>query len=589
MFASFPWKMPLLPRPPTHANAGTEAPMDMQMTPPTATNMHANVHMHSSPPILTVDKTLSSVSGASTSSTSMVVSSYSSLSTNERETMKANKRPGTVKLIPTTAPVTCLEDLRKIALPTKLNNLGRRGSGSDQFTQQNQKHTEPQKFKQTLSADYVPSVNDVQVNTDQLKSQSQFRSSPRYFQRLVQHTAAQSYSEPSTVVERRKAVLRVMRAVESRGGLFLCPIQVQVEEEQLQQWAVVADAHAESSLVRLLEQVARARRPVVSKMARTACIVDSLQAPIKAGTSTSTAQQKAQPQVSILLHRHPIAPPRPRLRLRSNKSSTTMNTTTKVTKKPACPKGACPLTKPVLQQQQQQQQEPQEPQALPRQRQMPRQSLKKQKRKSSSTPSTSQKHQKRQAMQPPFPRPPVQTRAVPQQAPKGAKTTTLSPVPRLYQTQTTANDSDELPRRVSWDKATMAVQKQARANAVAAASATTAAQKQAVALYQARQQARNRALSQSLASFNALDLLSTAAILDDNSSGNSSTSSAASSDGGDEHDYEEQMQVVPHPGSLIKLRQERLRHVSERSITPLMHGDGDAHATVKAELSYIWG
>jgi hypothetical protein len=496
-----------------------------------------------------------------------------SMSTKERVTMKFNKRPGTVKLIPTTTPVTCVEDLQKILLPTKLNNLGK-ASASASLLAFSPSSSSASKMKSTGGTGYRPPTTSRSSNSTDLRRQNftqccvdyvpdqqdviifqqehsrQHQASPMFQRSLQQYVTA--YRERSTVVQRRKAALQVMRAVQARGGNFLCSLNQ--HQQHSQQWAVVSNITAERFIARLLEQVARNKQPAVSKMARAAQIVSQHRAPMKKNSRSASAANQA--AVHVLLHRHPVAPPRPTIKL--------VNKETLKNKKLALIKAVTILTKPVLQQQQPQKRAPAPP----------KQFQKKQRRSSSVL------------MKPPFARPPIERKAYvsyPDQQ-QQASAAGLEPY-------TTRADLDEAPRRVSWDKATIEAQRRAQHQ--------VQMQHQG---YQVHQQGQARKVS---SVFNALDLLSSAAILDGGSStsrSNSMSSSGSSDSDSDEHSSEESLSLLhatatsatpqqqhqhqEQTGSLLKQRREQFHRLNSSSVVPVVNNYDDAH--IKADLSYIW-
>jgi hypothetical protein len=492
------------------------------------------------------------------------------MSTNERETMKFNKRPGTVKLIPTTTPVTCVEDLQKILLPTKLNNLGK-GSASASLLALSNSNSSASKMKSTggtgyrpptmkasssrrssdnlhrqnvtpCPADYVPNQQDVIISQQEHSHQHQAHQALPIFQRLLQQYAT-VYRERSTMVQRRKGALQVMRAVQAREGSFLCSYQ-----QQGQKWAVVSNTTAERFIARLLEQVARSKQPAVSKMARAAQVADQHRAPMKSKSATATARAA----VHVLLHRNPIAPPRPSIKL--------VNKETLKNKKLALTKAVATLTKPVLQQQQ-----------VKKAPAPPRQFQKKQRRSSSVM------------MKPPLARPPIETR--PRSSYKDQQLKASAAALERY--TNTTDDLDEPPRRVSWDKATIEAQRRAQ---------------QQVQMQHQGHQGQARKVS---SVFNALDMLSSAAILDGGSSrSNSMSSDSGSSDSdSDEHSSEDSLSLLhaaatsvapqqhqqkhqEQTGSLLKQRREQFRRLNSSSVVPVINNYDDAD--IKADLSYIW-
>jgi hypothetical protein len=184
----------------------------------------------------------------------------------------------------------------------------------------------------------------------------------------------------------------------------------------------------------------------------------------------------------------------------------------------------------------------------------------------------------------------------------------------LYTVTASSAAFEEPPRRVSWDKATIAAQRREQQqlqmqeqryqdeqgqgvfNAIAAQRRE---QQQGLMMHEKRLQG-----PQGNAVFNALDLLSSAAILDGSSessnysnSNSMSSSSHSSSDSSEDfseeslkavtpqHQQEEQEHWVP-PGSLLKQRRDQLKRISGSSVAPLVNGYDDADA--KADLSYIW-
>jgi hypothetical protein len=521
---------------------------------------------------------------------------FVSMSTNERETMKFNKRPGTVKLIPTTTPVTCVEDLQKILLPTKLNNLGRRAASASLLALSNSSSS-ADKMKSTggtgyrppimrassstttststsasasastststststsylrrqnvtpCSTDYVPEKQDVIISQQEHQQQHQASS---VFQRLLQQYAT-AYRERSTGIERRKSALQVMRAVQARGGTFLCSLtpDTNKSKQQSQQWAVVSNTTAERFIARVLEQVARNKQPAVSKMARAAQIVSQHRAPMKSKKKSAVAADRAS-AVHVLLHRNPIPPFRPSIKIQ--------NKETLKNKKLALIKAVATLTKPVLQQEQKGAEEP-------------RRKFQKQQRRSSSV------KQYHQAMKPPLARPPIDSRPNSSYQDQRLQASAAAAL-ELY---TTAGLDDEAPRRVSWDKATIEAQRRAQQQAQVQAQVQTQYEGQA-----------HRVSSV----FNALDLLSSAAILDGGS--RSSRSNSMSSDSGssdsdsDAHSSEDSSGVSPQQqqdhqektGLLQKQRREQVHRLNSSSVVPVVNNFDDAD--MKADLSYIW-
>jgi hypothetical protein len=630
VFSSFQWKMPLLPRPPVKADADSDADVTapiQQMT--SSTDRHNYTDTSASANVPITDQTTSSMNRKappsapssppsplphhdshviSNSDSSMGMGDMSgigSMSMNERETMKFNKRPGTVKLIPTTTPVTCVEDLQKILLPTRLNNLGQ-GSASASLLALSNSSSSAAKMKSTggtgyrppvvrarssssssstselrrqnvtpCCADYVPDKLDVIIS--QQEHQQQHQASP-VFQRLLQQYAT-AYRERSTVFERRKGALQVMRAIQARGGTFLCALTPDAYKRQDQsQWAVVSNAIAERFIARVLEQVARNKQPTVSKMARTAQIVSQHRAPMKSKSRSAKATSRT--AVHVLLHRHPVAPPRPSIKIH--------NKETLKNKKLALTKAVATLTKPVVQQQQQQgalappgpfHKRQRRSSSVKQSHQGTKLSFAKGMKLPFARPPIEKKQGKKltftKGMKLPFARPPIEKR--PHSSHQDQRLQASAAALELY-TNTAAGQGDEPPRRVSWDKATIEAQRRAKQKAQV----------------QIQHQGQGRVSSV----FNALDLLSSAAILDGSSS--TSRSDSMSSDSGssdsdsDDHSTEDstgvssqqQQEHQEKAGSLLKQRQEQLHRLNSSSVAPVVKNYDDAH--IKADLSYIW-
>jgi len=218
-----------------------------------------------------------------------VASILPKMHSSELDTMKANQRPGTVKIIPTTTPVSCFEEFQMLSLPTRLNNVGKILAKKQDMD-----------IQKACAAGYEPSKKDVVVRDTNVKAANLFRCPS--FRRLVRENCT-FYMVPSTYVERRKVALRVMQAVQGQGGLFL-------ESSGSQQWCLVSPGAVERFVAGVLEQEARARGA-----ARAVRATQSVRVPVKVAPT-----QAQGPPISILLQRYPVAPSRPVARSKKNKT-----------------------------------------------------------------------------------------------------------------------------------------------------------------------------------------------------------------------------------------------------------------------------